>query len=238
MRYLALITTLLLSINAHSLTIMEIDTSSLWDHKEPHEGNIFGNTKTPPTKKQYTERLQNLASLIIKHDADVISLTDIEGCHIALDLAKFVNRGEGHWRVGCSEGRDVDSGKDVAVLTKFKIAQETVTTFPEITVKVGSKKVRPSKIVGFLARDSKGVRHIIIAAQIDPENKNEMLRHAEEKAIYLAEEKMFSEYKASSTILLSDLSNTPERKIIKKVKPGPYDIYKNFDLAYLIGKFQ
>ena len=118
----------------------------------------------------------------------------------------------------------------MAVLTKFQIAPSTITTFPEVSVNLGSKKIRPSKVVGFVSRDKAGTKHVIIAAHlISKRGGNDLKRLAQAKAINIARQKMQKRYLVTSAILLGDFNDFPGSPVLNELMGGTYKLYNPQD---------
>lgn len=141
--FLPALTVLFFSFTAQALTIVNINTEFLWDHKYPHEGRVV---KNPPTEMEYKEELKFFASFILGKNASIVGLTEIEGCHVAIDLANTLGV---EWKSYCRKGRDSYTGQDVAILSVFDssgVIDDHSSSYASIASGLYmGKSVRPSK---------------------------------------------------------------------------------------------
>ncbi|MFT6903875.1 MAG: endonuclease/exonuclease/phosphatase family metal-dependent hydrolase [Oleiphilaceae bacterium] len=216
---------LILSVNASALTVMEINTEWMWDDNFPHSGRLVGTDIKPPTRSEYQSELSYYASIINENKADVVALIEIEGCHVAEDLLRIVNKGSNNYGLACRKGRDTFTGQDVAVITTLRINKSSIDTFPTIKVHYKGKRIGPSKVLGFVAKDNKGKDHIIIATHlISKRGNNDGKRLAQAQAISLARQLMHQSYKTDSAIILGDLNDTPGSETLNELTSGEYPL--------------
>lgn len=206
---------LFVPLSANALTVMVINTEFLWDHREPHEGRIVGNKKPAPTKEQYTAKLTYFAKLIKQHHADIVALTEIEGCHISNELSNKLGQG---WSSLCQKGRDTFTGQDVAIVTT--LSPGPVTNFKEHYSYVGDKKIRPSKVLGAVLSDGNIYYQVTVAHLISKRGNNDAKRLAQATAIRSGIASMASQFPFHHEILMGDMNDTPGSPTLERLKNG------------------
>ena len=218
MNKLIFLASLVLSFNVSALTIMEINTEFLWDHKAPHDGRLIKESKVP-TQAKYEAELDYYKSLIQKHNADVVGLIEIEGCHIAKDLATKLNA---NWNVACKKGRDTFTGQDVALITKFKVLRKTIDNHKNsfALIKSGDKKgkrVRPSKALSVVLSNGRDSYLVTVAHLISKRGNNDLKRLAQAEAIKKTHLKLRERYKTKNQIILGDFNDLPESPVLSEL---------------------
>jgi endonuclease/exonuclease/phosphatase family metal-dependent hydrolase len=231
LNYTPFILLFLISPFASALTVMEINTEFMWDHRLPHEGRIVGQKKPAPTKAQYAEKLRYFASLIKHEKADIVGLVEIEGCHVADDFLRVLNKGSQIWSSACKKGRDSFTGQDVAILSKFRISQETLSTFPNIRIPLQDKKVRPSKVLGVVVtpKSSQQKFVVIVTHLISKRGDNDAKRQAQAMAITEARNAMQSHHKTQHAIVLGDINDVVGSATLSTLVGGHYPLVNPAD---------
>jgi predicted extracellular nuclease len=226
-----------ISSSVNALTIMEINTEFLWDHLEPHEGQIVGKKKTPPTRQEYTSEIKYYASLIHRNNADIVSLIEIEHCGIAKHVTQALNSTGTQWYFACEKGRDSFTGQDVALLSKTPFLKNSVTTFEQFSSPLDGKNVRPSKVVGAVTIISSGQTVAVIAAHlISKRGNNDSKRVAQARAIQKAKNALYTQHGATEAILMGDFNDEPSSKtltVLKQNSPTLFDPSNKNDCSYI-----
>lgn len=223
-----LICLLFICFNVNALTITTINAEWLWDDKEPHEGQVVGYDEgdiRPPTEKQYQTKVDLIAKAIKKIDADIVALVEIEGKHVAEDIAALLP----DWNVAYQDGRDTFTEQDVAILTKFEILNGTVSNLPDFfgTSSVTNKKVTPSKVLGVGLKEGDKT-YYVVAAHLSSKRNNskekDAKRAAQAEAIRKAVVSQYPNY--DHFVVLGDMNDLPESKPLKFLL-GKFDDEKN-----------
>ncbi|WP_422449547.1 MULTISPECIES: endonuclease/exonuclease/phosphatase family protein [unclassified Endozoicomonas] len=221
LKKLSPITLLFFSFSTPALTLMEINTEWLWDCKAPHEGRIIGETRPAPTCQEYREELEFYASLIKTNNAEAVALAEIENCNVAKEMATTIGP---VWQSVCLKSRDTFTGQDVALLLNtsvFKPVPNTETTHPEHYAMIGSKKVRPSKVLSAVARHQV-TKELYLFTTVHLISKtrssNEAKRHAQALAVKSGMESISNNYPVSHTVLMGDMNDYPGSQTLLNLK--------------------
>jgi hypothetical protein len=138
--------------------LMTINAEWFWDENPPQEGHIaFGPAGNPPTTKQVELEAYGIAQVILRADADLVALTEVEGNTAASRILKYLPSG---WSLAFDKGRDSATGQDVAILHRLSLVEGTVTDFPDAYGTYQGERKRPSKILGAALSTSPLVRHL------------------------------------------------------------------------------
>ncbi len=143
---------------AEGMGLMTINAEWFWDENPPQEGHIaFGPAGNPPTTKQVELEAYGIAQVILRADADLVALTEVEGNTAASRILKYLPSG---WSLAFDKGRDSATGQDVAILHRLSLVEGTVTDFPDAYGTYQGERKRPSKILGAALSTSPLVRHL------------------------------------------------------------------------------
>lgn len=200
-----LIFTLLFSLTASALTVLEINTEFLWDDKVPHEGRLAGDKFPIPTRAAYQDELNYYATLITQSGAEVVGLIELEGCHVARDLARLLGK---EWKSVCKKGRDTFTAQDVALLTSFSVNPKSVTNHSKSYYKLNGKKSRPSKALTALIGSGGNTYSVTVAHLVSKRSNNDEKRLKQARAITKTVNLHASVFKPQHIIIMGDLNDT------------------------------
>ncbi|WP_224067876.1 endonuclease/exonuclease/phosphatase family protein [Vibrio penaeicida] len=200
------------SWHLNAATIATINTEWLWDHVSPHEGRVVGTedgNRPPPTEVEYRSELKLIAKKITDLDADIVSLLEIEGEHIAKDLTSLLPE----YQYVFKKSRDTFTSQDIAILTKYRVMEGTVSTNPKTyAISTETKKqVRPSKVLAVGLMDGDDSYYVVATHLISKRHnskKKDAKRVAQAEAIRKAVTKNQPKY--DRVIVMGDMNDTPE----------------------------
>jgi len=155
--------------------------------------------------------------LITKSGAEVVGLTEIEGCHIAEDLTKILGS---DWSSICRNGRDKYTGQDVAILTTMHPINKTTNNHHHSFSKIQrgdekGKKVRPSKALSTILTDGKSKYLVTVTHLISMRADNNPKREAQAVAITNTLKEMNNRFNPDHEILMGDLNAYPKSRTLK-----------------------
>jgi len=213
MKYLLILLSIL-ALPASAIDVMTVNTEFFWDDKAPHEGQIMNASKAP-SKNAYIRKKEYFSNLIRESGVSIVGLTEIEGCHIASDLAEILN-----WNFACKKGRDIYTGQDVAVLTKFKVLSNTIDNHaksyaPMKLYNGGSKEVRPSKALTVILLDDQDSIMVTVAHLISRRGSNDDKRHAQANAIFNTLLKTRERHKPKYEFLMGDFNDVASSETLR-----------------------
>lgn len=219
-RFSVLSVLLLIAVEVSALSVMEINTEFLWDNSLPHEGQLVGTKIDAPTLAQYESEVSYFASLIEENKADIVTLVEIEGCHVAGHLRDVLNTHRAGWNLACKKGRDSYTGQDVAILTRLEIRENTISSLDDFYSMLGSKRIRPSKVLSVIAVDAESNEsYLLIAAHlVSKRSNNDAKRNAQAKAINSARLFMVEAHSPTHTIVMGDLNDVDGSDTLETLK--------------------
>lgn len=179
--------------------VLEINTEFLWDDDGVNEGAVV---KERVTTDQYNRELYYYADLIEKKSANVVGLIEIEGCHVAVDLASVLGGG---WNTACKKGRDTFTGQDVAIVTRLDV--RNVNDFSKFKSYSQGKKVTATKVVGASLSDGKQNYLVVVAHLISKRSNNDVKRMKQAESIAVGVDSLSKGH--DGVIVMGDFNDFP-----------------------------
>jgi predicted extracellular nuclease len=193
---------------AGDLRILEINTEFLWDDDGDNEGMIVDKYIT---SSDYNRELSYYAGLIEDVNANIVGLVEIEGCHVAHDLAAKLGSG---WNVGCMEGRDSYTGQDVGVVTRFDV--RSVDNFRGFKSFSRGRKLTASKVVGVSLSSFDKNYYVVVAHLISKRSDNDEKRLKQAESIYVGVKELARGHDA--VVVMGDLNDFPKSEPVRMLK--------------------
>jgi len=213
MRYLVLTIFILISAQVQALTVLSINTENFWDEHAPHEGRIGASIRNQISSAQVEAEAKSIAEVIIKHDADIVGLIEVEGLAVVKRILSYLPN---EWSIAFKKGRDTYTGQDVALLTRLGVLKHTVSTFPSIKGRYGRVNVRPSKVLGVGLVASSGERiYVAVTHLISKRRNNDDKRAAQANAVARAVVNHGAKYR--HRIVMGDLNDTPGSQTLNQL---------------------
>lgn len=127
--------------NHSRLTLMTLNTEFMWDGQAPEEGQVDFAWKNSATEAE--EHMQAVAQIIIRGNADIVNLAEIEN-QAALETlnTKFLH-GRGY-KTYFAKG--TDTGQDMGLLTRIDPENEIIKYDSQFAVRCTNVGVTPVRI--------------------------------------------------------------------------------------------
>ncbi len=200
------------SMSTLALSIMEINTEFLWDNKTPHEGRLAGKNFRIPSHTSYMNELQFYKTLIEQYDADLVGLIEIEGCHVAFDLATTLGS---EWDIACKTGRDSYTGQDVALLTRLPVISKSITNHSKSYYNLNGMRSRPSKVLTTIVGSGNNTYSVTVAHLISKRGNNDAKRLAQAQAIARTVKSHAKVFNPKHIIVMGDLNDTVDSDVVE-----------------------
>ncbi len=230
------VTTLLcISSGANSLTFMSINAEWFWDNEPKHEGKVGPDKDIkPPTLDEFEAEAFAYANLILANGVDVVALIEVENEKVPDKVLEYLPVG---WSAVFKKGRDYGTGQDVAILTRLKVDQDSITNFKSLP-NDGEFK-RPSKILGVRLMWGDSSYYVIAVhliskfhKSISQLNQKNADRLKQAKSIGVGLSDVLN--KESNVIMLGDFNDTPNSPpLIELHRSGLVSVATENDYSYV-----
>ena len=102
------------------LVVMTLNAEFLWDGIEPEDGNDQIDFPWKGSQTEAAEHMAEIAEAIVKADADIVNLVEVEGLR-ALERLNVDFLGGRGYRAALIDGKDNATGQDVGLLTRIDL---------------------------------------------------------------------------------------------------------------------
>ena len=208
------------SIANDQFKIMAFNAEWLWDHKEPHDGNVCEKRlHCIPSKKEYKERITAITNNIENFGASIVGLSEIENKAVAEDIQKELGNS---WGLAFMKGRDTFTGQDVALLVKKPFLIKEMTTFKNIYGSEGNVTKRPSKVLGVRLERALNCQtknyYIIVIHLLSRRSNHDDQRAAQADAIRAAILQTIEQDSIDHFIVLGDFNDYRNSPVLKRIR--------------------
>ena len=209
------------------IDIFLLNTEFFFDNEASHR-EVVGKSVPVPTAEEYAPKAKTIAELIDTHAADIVGLVEVENRAVLERVKSYLARPD-DWQIAFDEGRDTYIGRDVAILTKFRIARGSATNFPDereiYFVDNQEYDVNPSKILGVELKINNQPFSVLITHLISRRNPRDAERFAQATVVRRQAVKAMMVEK--NVIVMGNMNDTPATPVINRLR-GFDDIWGNF----------